>query len=164
MHVAGWTSSEVAQLIPSCRILSAVGFWVSVNSANIQVTMEVFGCWDCSLAVLGVLLVEQPSLQSCVLSIWLLSEYPVCCRDRNRPGPLLPVASHWACHGGPEWGQEWVWSESEPWPAGCCLISMAREHRDDTGRSLRPRMSPVQMFPHGSELPWCLGQSGVGDF
>lgn len=69
VHVAGWTSSEVAQLIPNCRILSAVGFWVSVNSANVQVTMKVFGCWDCSLAVLGVLLVEQPPLLSYVLSI-----------------------------------------------------------------------------------------------
>lgn len=79
----------------------------------------------------------------CTQHLWLLSEYPVCCRDRNCPGHLLPMASHCACHGGPEWGQDWVWSESEPGPAGCCLISMIREDRDDTGRSLRPRMSPV---------------------
>ena len=69
--VRRWTSSEAVRLIPSCRILSVVGLWVSNSSASAKVTIKVFGCWGCSLtAVLGNFWVYQGSCS--VFWTWFL--------------------------------------------------------------------------------------------
>lgn len=94
--VTRWMSSEAACLIPSCRISSAVGLWVSGSSASVQLTIRVFGCWGCSLtAVLGNFLIYEDSCSVLwTWFLWSLSEGSRAQQGRSLAGtPCLSAAA-----------------------------------------------------------------------